>query len=146
MVQPAQDQLRDYVSKPLDRPRAGRVLAKQKVRQLRNSAKARSHLINVAYFARMRRRCSALNPIKWSVHSRRIDPIRRSTCPFCPGDWKDVGLSRIPIARTRALNAAPNARSRCSLGSISIRNSIFDPFPRLRTWLGVIRLPRSSWP
>jgi len=26
MVQPAQDRLRDYVSKPLDRPRAGRIL------------------------------------------------------------------------------------------------------------------------
>ena len=30
----------------------------------------------------MRRRCSALNTIKWSVHSRRIDPIRRSTWPL----------------------------------------------------------------
>src|SRR5438874_11304433 len=124
MVQPAQDQLRDYVSKPLDRPRAGRVLAKQKVRQLPNSAKARSHLINVAYFARMRRRCSALNTIKWSVHSRRIDPINRSTCPFCPSDWEDVGLSRIPIARSRAPNVGPKARSTGSLGSMRMRNDL----------------------
>jgi hypothetical protein len=40
-----------------------------------------------------------------------FDPIKRSTWPFCQGDRKDVGLSRMPIARIRALNAAPNARS-----------------------------------
>src|SRR6266481_5035502 len=45
------------------------------------------------------------------VHSCRADPIKRSTRPFCQGERKDVGRSRIPIARTRALNAAPNARS-----------------------------------
>src|SRR5262249_22874756 len=45
------------------------------------------------------------------VHSRRIDPIKRSTCPFCQGEQNDVGLSLIPIARNRALNATPNARS-----------------------------------
>src|SRR5260370_42071104 len=43
--------------------------------------------------------------------TRRIEPINRSTYPFCQGEWYDVGRSRIPIARTRALNAAPNARS-----------------------------------
>src|SRR5262245_26753002 len=47
----------------------------------------------------------------WFVHSRRADPIKRSTRPFCQGERKDVGRSRIPIARTRALNAAPKARS-----------------------------------
>jgi len=45
------------------------------------------------------------------VHSRRIEPIRRSAYPFCQGERYDVGRSRIPIARTRALNATPNARS-----------------------------------
>src|SRR5262245_34150898 len=59
----------------------------------------------------MRRRCSSLNTITWSVHSRRADPIKRSTRPFCQGERNDVGRSRIPIARTRALNTAPNARS-----------------------------------
>src|SRR5467141_1167766 len=49
--------------------------------------------------------------ITWSVHSGRADPIKRSTRPFCQGERKDVGRSRIPMARTRALNAAPNARS-----------------------------------
>jgi hypothetical protein len=33
----------------------------------------------------------------------------RSTYPFCQGERNEVGRSRIPIARTRALNAAPNA-------------------------------------
>jgi hypothetical protein len=37
--------------------------------------------------------------------------ILAEQCPFWQGDRNDVGLSRIPIARTRALNAAPNARS-----------------------------------
>src|SRR5467141_693246 len=49
--------------------------------------------------------------ITWSVHSGRADPIKRSTYPFCQGERYDVGRSRIPIARTRALNATPNARS-----------------------------------
>src|SRR5262249_5653692 len=47
----------------------------------------------------------------WSVHSRRADPIKRSTRPFCQGEQKDVGRSRMPIARTRALRTAPNVRS-----------------------------------
>src|SRR5262249_11919017 len=58
-----------------------------------------------------KRRCSSLNTITWSVHSRRAEPIKRSTRPFCQGERKDVGRSRIPIARTRALNAAPKALS-----------------------------------
>jgi hypothetical protein len=94
-------------------PRAGRVLPKRYVG---------SHLIIVrCIFARMRRRCSALNTIKWSVHSRRIDPIRRSTCPFCQGDRKDVGLSRIPIARTRA-NALSLSRTKY-FGAVSHGNA-----------------------
>ena len=52
-----------------------------------------------------------MNTIKWSRHSCRIDPIKRSTYPFCQGERNAVGRSRMPIARTRALNAAPNARS-----------------------------------
>jgi hypothetical protein len=28
----------------------------------------------------------------------RIDPIRRSTCPFCQGERNDVGRSRMPFA------------------------------------------------
>ena len=98
MVQPAQDRLRDYVSKPLDRPRAGRILPQ------RNMG---SRLIVVRRIFRK----NAPKVLGVGKHSRRIDPIRRSTCPFCQGDRSDVGLSRIPIARTRALNTAPNARS-----------------------------------
>jgi hypothetical protein len=52
-----------------------------------------------------------LNTITWSVHSCRAEPIKRSTRPFCQGERKDVGRSLIPIARTRALNTAPQARS-----------------------------------
>src|SRR5229473_7398611 len=37
------------------------------------------------------------------MHSRRIDPIKRSTYPFCQGERNAVGRSRMPIARTRAL-------------------------------------------
>ena len=45
------------------------------------------------------------------MHSRRTDPIKRSAYPFCQGERNEVGRSRMPIARTRALNATPNARS-----------------------------------
>jgi len=38
-----------------------------------------------------------------SVHSRRTDPIKRSTYPFCQGEWNEVGQS------SRALNAPSNA-------------------------------------
>ena len=37
------------------------------------------------------------------MHSRRIDPIKRSTYPFCQGERNDVGRSRMPIALMRAL-------------------------------------------
>ncbi len=37
---------------------------------------------------------AALNAIKWSVHSRQTDPIRRSTYPFCQGERNEVGRSR----------------------------------------------------
>src|SRR5229473_8195722 len=45
------------------------------------------------------------------MHSRRTEPIKRSTYPFCQGERNAVGRSRMPIARTRALNAPPNALS-----------------------------------
>jgi hypothetical protein len=34
----------------------------------------------------MRRRYASLNTTVWSMHSRRIEPISRSTWPFCQGD------------------------------------------------------------
>ncbi len=37
----------------------------------------------------------------WSTHSRRIDPINRSTKPFCQGEAGAIGLSRMPMARSR---------------------------------------------
>ena len=40
--------------------------------------------------------------MKWSTHSRRIDPISRSAKPFCQGDAGAMGLSRIPMARNSA--------------------------------------------
>ena len=43
--------------------------------------------------------------ITWSRHSRRIDPIERSTYPFCHGDRGAMGRWRMPIARSRRVNA-----------------------------------------
>jgi hypothetical protein len=37
----------------------------------------------------------------WSKRSRRIDPISRSTKPFCQGEAGAIGLSRMPMARNR---------------------------------------------
>jgi hypothetical protein len=42
----------------------------------------------------------------WSTHSRRIDPISRSTKPFCQGEVGAVGLSRMPMARSASDDAA----------------------------------------
>src|SRR5258707_11138268 len=42
----------------------------------------------------------------WSTHSRRIDPISRSTKPFCQGEAGAVGLSRMRMARNRRDDAA----------------------------------------
>src|SRR5262249_5948919 len=77
----------------------------------------------------MRLRCSSLNTSTWSVHSRRAEPIKRSTRPFCQGERKDVGRSRMPITRTRALNAAPKARSLSRMryfGAVSHGNAFSD--------------------
>jgi len=46
-----------------------------------------------------------------SRHSRRIDLIERSTYPFCHGDRGAIGRSRMPIARSRRVNASPKAPS-----------------------------------
>src|SRR6266566_3803494 len=43
----------------------------------------------------------------WSTHSRRIDPISRSTKPFCQGEAGAVGLSRMPMARNRRVTTLP---------------------------------------
>ena len=103
MVPPAKDRMRDNVSKPLDWACAGRVLPQRNVS---------SYLIVIGgVFRKIRRRCSAMNAIKWLVHSRRTAPIKRSTYPFCQGERDEVGRSRMPIARTRALNVTPNALS-----------------------------------
>jgi len=42
----------------------------------------------------------------WSKHSRRIDPISRSTKPFCQGEAGEIGLSRMPMARSRLVRIA----------------------------------------
>ena len=39
-------------------------------------------------------------------HSRRIEPISRSTWPFCQGNRGAVGLSRMPMARSEAVEVA----------------------------------------
>jgi hypothetical protein len=58
--------------------------------------------------------CMKQQKISLSRQSRPLwdwrDPIKRSTYPFWQGERNEVGRSRIPIARTRALNAVPNAR------------------------------------
>src|SRR5476649_2497762 len=43
----------------------------------------------------------------WSTHSRRIDPISRSAKPFYQGEAGAVGLSRMPMVRTRRVTMLP---------------------------------------
>src|SRR5262249_19422095 len=84
----------------------------------------------------MRRRCSSLNTITWSVHSRRADPIKRSTRPFCQGERKDVGRSRVPIARTRALNTE---------GSVIVANEMLRCRVPWERFSDLARQPLGRW-
>jgi hypothetical protein len=50
----------------------------------------------------------------WSKHSRRTDPISRSAKPFCRGEAGAIGLSRMPMARSRRAQGylkLPNGRA-----------------------------------
>ena len=66
-----------------------------------------SHCNRANYKVRIRRKCRSPLIRTWSKHSRRSVPIRRSTYAFCQGDLGEIGRSRIPIVRTRFLNARP---------------------------------------
>ena len=44
--------------------------------------------------------------MKWSTHSRRIDPISGSAKPFCQSEAGTVGLSRMPMARNQTCDDA----------------------------------------
>ena len=55
----------------------------------------------------IRRRCASPSMTKWSRHSRRIDPINLSAKQFCQGEPQAMGLSRMPIARTRRVTIVP---------------------------------------
>src|SRR5437667_11580663 len=57
----------------------------------------------MAYFVRIRRKCASPKTIRWSTHSRRIDPISLSAKPFCQGEPGAMGLSRMPIVRNRCV-------------------------------------------
>jgi hypothetical protein len=103
MMEPAKNRTCDNVSEPVDRSCAGRVLPK------RNMS---SHLIIIGSVFRKN------SPKVLCVeHDQMIStlapdrPDRTLNISVLPGDRNDVGRSRIPIARTRALNATPNALS-----------------------------------
>jgi hypothetical protein len=78
--------------------------------------KARPYLASDAFAIHYNRRhtrlesgAGALRPsmTKWSRHSRRIDPINLSAKQFCQGEPQAMGLSRMPIARTRRVTIVP---------------------------------------
>jgi len=47
----------------------------------------------------------------WSTYSRRIDPISRSTEPFCQREAGAIGMSRMPNLSDAELRAAGRHRS-----------------------------------
>jgi hypothetical protein len=103
MVQPAKNRVRNNVSEQLDRTCVGRVLPERNVS---------SHFIIIGGILRKNSSKVIFAGYDHMIrHSGRIDPIKRSTYPFCQGERNEVGWSRMPIARTRALNATPNAPS-----------------------------------
>ena len=63
------------------------------------------HLFNDALIGKMK--CCSPKTMRWSTHSRRIEPISRSAKQFCQGAPGAIGLSRIPMARNRRLTTVP---------------------------------------
>ena len=102
-VQPANDRMRSNISEPLDWACAGRILPERNVS---------SHFIIVGGIF-----CQNSSKMLGVDHDQMISALApdRSDQAFnisvLPGAQNDVGRSRIPMARTRALNTLPNARS-----------------------------------
>ena len=103
MVKSAQHGISDDDAAPLDWPTVWSVLV--------NSEMSPRRVVICGVCLRTCRRCASPQMITWSRHSRRIDPIERSTYPFCHGDRGAMGRSRMPIARSRRVNASPKAPS-----------------------------------
>src|ERR1700730_14040544 len=83
------------------------------------------------------RRCRSPNTTTWSRHSRRIEPIALSQCPFCHGDRGAVGRS--PNAhRPKATDedvtvdgvAVTNDVSRRYFPAIGLGELVRNPFRR----------------
>jgi hypothetical protein len=71
----------------------------------------------------------------WSRHSRRIDPMSRSTWPFCHGERGAVGWSRIPHGLQSATDdcpvrpvAIPKQMARCLIPGECLGDLVRDPF------------------
>jgi hypothetical protein len=95
----AQDGKRPDHTGSLNRARYGRILTEGQVRP-RLVIVASVRLQNPAQM-----RLAQDNGV--SKNSRRIDPISRSTTPFCQGEAGAIGLSRMPMARSRRVTIAP---------------------------------------
>ena len=103
MVQAAKDRTGNNVSDPFDQARVGRILPERDMGP---------HLIIIGGV--FHKDSSKLLRVERDQMIRALapdDPITRSTYPFCQGERNEVGLSRMPMAGTRTLNALPNARS-----------------------------------
>ena len=103
MVQPAKNSMRNNVSEPLNLASAGRVLSQRNVNT--------PFIIIAGVFRKNSPEVLGVEHDQMISAPRRIDPINLSAKQFCQGERNEVGQSRMPIARTRALNAIPNARS-----------------------------------
>jgi hypothetical protein len=102
MAKPTKDWICNDISQPPDRSCIGRVLLQRNVS---------SHGIIIGDIF-----CKNLSKVicverNQMIRALAIDPIKRSTYPFCQRERNEVVRSRIPVARSRALNAPPNALS-----------------------------------
>jgi hypothetical protein len=103
MMEPAKDRMRNNVSEPLDRACAGRVLPERNMR---------SHLVVIdGIFRKDSAKVLRVERDQMISALARTEPIKRSAYPFCQGERNEVGRSRMPMTRTRPLNASPNALS-----------------------------------
>src|SRR5882724_4539553 len=101
---PVENQIRTYSW--CNPPRIGR----QRMRPALFTVRDRGASLSKAKCVRVsliRRRCASPKTMMWSKHSRRIDPINRSAKPFCQGEAGAIGLSRMPMARSRRVTTVP---------------------------------------
>src|SRR5262245_39411837 len=79
----------------------------------------------------IRRRCVSPNTITWSMHSRLVEPIKRSTLAFCQGDRRVVSRSLSGVAMTVDARIHPSLQPAHGTERLGIGPSSIEHRPAL---------------